>query len=95
VSGSLNFDVGPKKLWTPERDVDLEASRNVKLILAPEMRIIEAMHTVANRHEIVLACTKCRRPFQGFNAGQGQTQAISCGCRELRAQVRRSGVVLA
>lgn len=82
------------RLWTPERDVIVDQTRrDVRAIDAREMKIIEAMHSIAQRHAIVLACQRCRQPFQGYNDGVAQTQVITCGCRELRATVRRSALI--
>ena len=84
----------PQTLWTPDRDVILDRTeRAVKAIDAREMKVIEAMHVIAQKHRIVLACEQCRQPFQGYNSGIGQTQAIACGCRELRATVRASALI--
>lgn len=90
----LNFDVGEKKLWTPDRDIPVETQRNVRAIDPREMSIIAAMDRVGKKYGIVLACETCRRPFQGFNAGDAATPAITCGCRELKATMRRNLVSL-
>lgn len=93
----LNFgyhDPTPKTLWTPDRDVAIGDSTHTTTAIHPaEMKVIEAMHTIAQRHKIVLACEKCRRPFQGRNSPNGQTQSVACGCRTLQATVRKSAIV--
>lgn len=94
MSGPSTFDVAPKTLWTPDRDVRLDqSSQHVETIFPAEMRILEAMHTIAQRHGIVLACERCRRPFHGLNSTTAQAQAVGCGCRELRATVRQSRII--
>lgn len=87
-------DIAPKRLWTPDRDIALDpAGANVETVQAAEMRVMEGMHAIAQRHGIVLACERCRRPFHGYNASFGDTQAISCGCRTLQARVRSARVM--
>lgn len=79
----------PKTLWTPDRDVVVdETKRNVKVIDPREMLVIRSMHTIGQKHAIVLACEHCRQPFRGLNDGHSTVEAIFCGCRELRATVR-------
>ena len=76
-------------LWTPDRDVPLDQEhRDIAVIDPREMLVIRSMHAIAQRHDIVLACNHCRQPFRGLNDGHAQTEAIFCGCRELRATVR-------
>lgn len=87
-----NYDPTPKRLWTPDGDRTLDGQR-VEACHPAEMRIVAAMHTIAQRHRIVLACETCRRPFRGFNSPQGQTQSIVCGCREIRATMRTSAII--
>lgn len=78
----------PKMLWTPDRDINLDVSGNVRPIPSRDMQQFVNFHAVAQKYQIVLACLKCRQPFQGLNSGTGTTQAVSCGCRELRATLR-------
>lgn len=78
-------------LWTPDRDIPLDKDlpRGVQAIDSREMVVIKAMDTIAQRHHIVLACAHCRQPFHGLNDGHASVESISCGCRELRAVVRK------
>lgn len=69
-------------IWTPPA---LTTGPDVTAILPAEMHLLEQLHAVAQKYQLVLACAHCRRPFQGQNDGQSRTQAISCDCRELRA----------
>jgi hypothetical protein len=91
---SLNFDVGEKKLWTPDREVPIGTDRTTRPIDPREMQIIAAMDLVGKKYGIVLACETCRHPFQGFNSGNAATVAITCGCRELKATMRTNRVSL-
>jgi hypothetical protein len=61
----------------PERDVEQMSPR--------DMSIIEAMHGVAQRHNIGLVCARCLTPFQGYNNTTDATHTIMCNCREIRA----------
>lgn len=91
----LNFgyhDPTPKRLWTPDGDRTIEGQK-VEACHPAEMRVMAAMDTIAQRHGIVLACEKCRRPFRGFNVSSGQTHSIVCGCREIRATMRKSSII--
>lgn len=67
------------------------AQRAVIAIMPGEMLAIAAMHRVAQRYDIVLACERCSRPFFGHNNGAQDILSISCNCRELRAQMRTPG----
>ena len=77
-----------RMLWTPDGDLNLDVAGNVRAIPPRDMQQIANMHGLAQKYKIVLACVHCRQPFQGLNSGTGSTQAISCGCRELRATLR-------
>lgn len=87
-----NYDPTPKRLWTPDGDRTIEG-RKVESAHPAEMRVMASMDMIAQRHGIVLACEKCRRPFRGFNAAQAQTMSIVCGCREIRATMRHSKII--
>lgn len=80
-------------LWTPDRDIDISTQRDVVPIPAPWMKQFEALHPIAQKLDLMLMCVRCLKPFMGYNGTTGQTQAIACGCRELRATVRSSALV--
>lgn len=64
------------------------AQRSVTAILPAEMVTFAAMHRVAQRYDIVLACERCNRPFFGYNDGTLDVLSVACSCRELRAVMR-------
>lgn len=79
----------PKLLYTPDGDINLDVAGNRRIIPPRDMQQIANFHALAQKYQFVVACLKCRQPFQGLNTGHGATQAISCGCRELRATSRQ------
>ena len=76
-------------LWTPDRDVPIHLN-NVENMDPQEMKVLESMHSVAQRHGIKLICIKCNQPFRGLNSGHGRTQSVFCGCREIKAETGRN-----
>lgn len=77
-------------LWVPPDLVEQERQEKarrlgVTALHAGEMDRIEALHTIAQKYNFVLACERCRQPFRGRNNPIDSTRSIFCGCRELRA----------
>ena len=73
----MQFDHFTPEPVAPEHQVEAMDPR--------EMTVIRGVHRTAQRHDIVLACARCRQPFQGLNGPLDSTHSILCGCRELRA----------
>lgn len=67
-------------LWTPQG-----ISRSRTTIHTNEMKVLQHLSTVAQKYDLVLACARCHRAFQGHNAPEDATYSIHCDCRELRA----------
>ena len=72
-------------IWTPDQPFSKPASPNVRDIDLRMMRVIAGMDRIGQELDIVLACTRCRQPFKGFNHTLDKTFSIECGCRELRS----------
>lgn len=73
-------------LWTPDRNIPLNVQGR-ESCSPDEMRVIRAMHEIAQRRSIELRCTRCGAPFHGLNDGQARDQAVFCKCREIKAEV--------
>ena len=87
---------GPRTLWTPDGNRLLDdVQRQTGILDSREMLILRSVHTIAQRHRLVLACADCRQPFQGLNSGHADVESISCGCRELKATGMRRVIALA
>jgi hypothetical protein len=78
---------GRPELWTPDRNIPIDRQRNVDYISPREMKLFEDLHALATRIKVEIRCPKCGESFQGQNDGHARTQAIFCGCREIRADV--------
>lgn len=80
-------------LWTPDRDIPLGINKS-ESVSAREMRVLEDLDGIAQRLNLELRCGRCGKPFHGLNDGHARTQAIFCGCREIKAVVGGSVVGL-
>lgn len=81
------------RLWTPDRDIELGRQRGVKEVAPQDMELFARMHKFAQENGIVLVCGRCDESFRGFNAEQGRTWSVQCGCREIKSTVRKGIVV--
>lgn len=71
-------------LYTPD---GRPAILPVEGIRPAEMMIIAQMADICARHKISLVCPKCDASFVGRNGSSDRTWSITCGCRELKAEV--------
>lgn len=75
-----------RNLWTPDRDIPIDNKVSNEEMRPDQMMVVEKMHAIAQKHGIELRCSRCGKPFQGFNGGHARTTAIVCGCREIKAE---------
>ena len=72
------------KLYTPDGRV---AVLPIEALKPAEMFLIAQMAELCGRHQMSLVCPKCDQSFVGRNGSSDRTWSISCGCRELKADV--------
>lgn len=69
---------------------DEAVTANATWISEREMHTISKMHDVAQKYDFSLTCSRCERPFQGFNAEGDRVLMIECGCRVLKAPASKA-----